>query len=264
MRSIIPGPFGDDEKLWVEYGLGRFTKEQGAARVVFDEPLVVAAANRWLNAESDRSYAYFAGNIGLNKKDGSSNGFENYLVYCLRLIFGGEKERKLKEVFTFHGRIPRWAEKAGAKLVSVYRSSTGPPDIEVVKHTQFSGPSATFGTYTKTPEETLAWLRHGSRTPFCFPCPNMGPDVIFVLELNNKTLVWVALQVKNSEPNGNRPLDKSILEHAVRSVTPKHFFRNKVCWEALIGSSKSNNVFRTGQTSLPSLVKISIRIRETY
>lgn len=240
MRSIFLGPFGDDEKLWVEYGLGRFRKEQGAARVVFDEPLVVAAANRWLNAESDRSYAYFARNIGSNGNKGSSNGFENYIVYCLHLIFGSEKGRKLKQVFTFHDHIPRWAEKKRAKLVSVYLSSTGSLHIDTVTHTQFGGPSATLGTYTETAEETLAWLGHGSRTPFCFPCRNMGPDVIFVLELSNKKLIWVALQVKYSESNGNRSLDKSTLEHAVRSVTPKHFFRDKVCWESLIGSSKSN------------------------
>ncbi|KAK2463842.1 hypothetical protein APHAL10511_004147 [Amanita phalloides] len=55
----------------------------------------------------------------------------------------------------------------------------------------------------------------------------MGPDVIFVLELDNKKLIWVALQVKYSESDGNELLDKRTLEHAVRSVTPKHFFRDK-------------------------------------
>ncbi|KIL61574.1 hypothetical protein M378DRAFT_166683 [Amanita muscaria Koide BX008] len=227
MRSIFPGPFGDDEQLWIEYGLGRLRKEQGAARVVFDEPLVVAAANRWLNAESDRSYAYFARNIGSNENRGSSNGFENYIVYCLHLIFGVEKGRKLKQVFTFHDRIPRWAKKKRAKLVSVYVSSTGSLHVDPVKHAQFNGPSATLGTYTETAEETLAWLGHDSRTPFCFPCCNMGPDVIFVLELTNKKLIWVALQVKYSKSNGNKSLDKSTLEHAVRTVTPQHFFRDK-------------------------------------
>lgn len=242
MRSIFRSALGDDDQLWIEHGLGRLRKEQGALSVAFDEPLVVAAANRWFNAKSDRSYAYFAESIGLHGNGGSTNGFENYTVYCLHLIFGAEKERKLRDVFKFRGREePQWPKKR-AKLVSVYVPSTGShsadePNIEDVKHGQFTGPSAMLGTYTDTAEKTLQWLAHGSRTPFCFPCRNMGPDVIFVLELDNRKRIWVALQVKYSKPNGNKFLDKSKLEHAVKSVTPEHFFRNKVCGETYIVKS---------------------------
>ena len=242
MRSMLRSPLGDDDQLWIEHGVGRLRKEQGAFRVVFDEPLAVAAANRWFNAKSDRSYAYFAQTIGMHDSRGSFNGFENYTVYCLHLIFGAEKERKLRDVFKFHGREePQWAGKR-AKLVSVYVPSTGShsadePNIEDVKHGQFTGPSATLGTHTDTAGETLEWLAHGFRTPFCFPCPNMGPDVIFVLELDDKKRIWVALQVKYSESNGTKLLDKSKLDHAVKTVTPEHFFRDKVCGETYIVKS---------------------------
>ncbi|KAF8325965.1 hypothetical protein F5887DRAFT_900391 [Amanita rubescens] len=53
----------------------------------------------------------------------------------------------------------------------------------------------------------------------------MGPDVIFVLELYNGQLLWVALQAKYSE----NFLDNKTMEDAIRSVTPKKFFRFKVC-----------------------------------
>lgn len=232
MRSLFHGPLGDDDQLWVEHGLGRLKKERGAVRVVFDEPLAVAAANRWFNAESNRSYAYFAHRIGLNDHKGSSNGMENFLVCCLDLIFGAEEQRELRNIFNFHGTVPSWAKKP-AKLVSVHASSTASPpaarrepNIYYVHQTGSIGSSATLGMYAETPEQTLEWLDHRFRTPFCFPCRSMGPDVIFVLELYNGKLLWVALQTKYSENYGF--LDNTTMKDAVRSVTPKKFFRLKV------------------------------------
>jgi hypothetical protein len=233
MRSILLGPLGDDDQLWVEHGLGRLRKEGGTVHVVFDEHLVVAAAHRWFNEKRNRSYAYFAQGIGINDNKGSSNGLENFIVCCLDLIFGAEKQRKLKHIFNFPGTIPSWAKKP-ARLVSVHVSPTGSygespagskPNIYYVHRTGSIGPSATLGMYAKTPEQTLKWLGHGFRQPFCFPCTNMGPDVIFVLELYNGQLLWVTLQAKYSE----NFLDNKTMKDAVRSVTPKKFFRFKVC-----------------------------------
>ncbi|KAF8336739.1 hypothetical protein F5887DRAFT_986297 [Amanita rubescens] len=223
MRSIYLGTLGDNDLLWVENGFARLRKVPDKG-VVFDEPLVVAAANHWFS-EKRYTFPYFRRNIWTNDPKGTTNGFENFITYCLARIFGVEDGQKLKHVFQFHGTEPKWADKR-ASLVSVCVSATGnKPQVNDVRFTEYSGPSPMLGTYAKTQEETLQWLGHHSRTAFCFPCREMRPDIIFVLKLRNGRLLWVVLQAKYC--GQNELLDKSTLDDAIKSVTPEHFFRNK-------------------------------------
>ena len=246
MRSVLPVPLGSDECLYVEYGFARFkhadgpppsssiASRNGVASVAFDEPLVLAAAHRWINNNDMPSYKYFAKNITshCHRSAAPSNGFENFIVYCIDLLFG-IKPRRLKDVFDFHGAVPTWANLR-AELVSLHILPTSfttddTPHIEyaIVKHAQFTGPSATLGANTKTPDSTLQWLAHEMRATVCFPCNAMGPDVLFVLRLANGKVLWVALQAKLSSGR-NGFLDKRLVRSAVRSVTPKNFFLDKV------------------------------------
>ncbi|KAF8737072.1 hypothetical protein AX14_013518 [Amanita brunnescens Koide BX004] len=248
MRSALPVPLGSDECLHVEYGFARFKhvdsppfsgteSENGAVSmsVAFDEPLVLVAAHRWINNNDMPSYKYFAKNITshCHRSAAPSNGFENFIVYCIDLLFG-IKPRRLKDLFDFHGTVPPWANLR-AELVSLYALPTnsssntdGALHIEyaTVKHAQFIGPSATLGTNAKTPDSTLQWLAHEVRAPVCFPSNAMGPDVLFVLRLANGKFLWVALQAKLSSGRSGF-LEKRLVKSAVRSVTPKHFFLDK-------------------------------------
>ena len=246
MRSVLPVPLGSDECLYVEYGFARFkhippssgTGSKNGMSVAFDEPLVLAAAHRWINNNDMPTYKYFAKNISshCHRSAAPSNGFENFIVYCIDLLFA-IKPRRLKDVFDFHGAVPTWANLR-AELVSLYvlpanassfTTDDGTPYVEraIVKHAQFTGPSATLGANTKTPDGTLQWLAHEMRAPVCFPCNAMGPDVLFVLRLANGKVLWVALQAKLSSGR-NGFLDKRLVKSAVRSVTPRNFFLDKV------------------------------------
>lgn len=244
MRSTRPVPLGiHHQRLYVQYGLARFKNVGGdggaesgtkngtvSTCVDLDEPLVLAAAHCWFNDKKrERSYEYLANNIEAHLSATSSNGFENFIVYCIDVIFGMEG-RKLKDVFQFHGDVPSWGNFK-AELVSLYETGTA---IECAKvgHGCFTGPSATLGTNAITAHSTLEWLKHRSRTPFCFPDNNMGPDVLFVLKLQNGKLLWVALQVKLSTIG--RLLDKNAVQDAIRSVTPKNFFLNRACGQFML------------------------------
>ncbi|KAF8635332.1 hypothetical protein AX15_000451 [Amanita polypyramis BW_CC] len=253
MRSILPGPLGSDESLFVEYGFARIKHTEGEPSsrnrsksktipmsAAIDEPLVLLAAHHWIDHHYISSYKYFTRHIRMHcpsSSDGSaapSNGFENFIVHCIDLLFA-IKPRRLKDVFEFYGRVPLWANLQ-AEVVSLYAlpvTSSSPAGktaavIEqgIVKHGRFSGPSATLGTNAKTPAATLEWLAHDLRAPICFPCTAMGPDVMFVLRLADGKLIWVALQAKLSVGR-NGKLDKKLIKSAVRSVTPKYFFLNK-------------------------------------
>lgn len=222
MRSVLPTTLGKDEATYVEYGFARFVDSE-TKTVAVDEPLVLLAATHWINANHRTSYKFFAKQI--NQHDPSSNGFENYVAFCIDMIFSNK--RRINEVFHFSGSAPSWTTHE-AELVALHHTSVDFIEQSTVRNFYFSGPSVTLGTNAKSPEDTSAWLQHDSQAPFCFPHISMGPDLIFVLRLvEDGSLIWVALQAKYSLGR-NGLLSRPFLRRAMRSVTPSFFFLDKV------------------------------------
>ena len=225
MRSVLPRTLGKDEATYVEYGFARFVDAE-TKTVAVDEPLVLLAATRWINTNHRTSYKFFAKQIEV--QDRSSNGFENYIAFCIDMIFSSK--RRLNEVFLFNGSTtPSWYNLE-AELVSLQRTSAFEHIEESsVCHFTSSGSSVNLGidNTTSPPEETSKWLEHHSHSPICFPHLSMGPDLLFILRLSDGSLIWVALQAKYSTGK-NGSLSRNFLRHAMRSVTPCHFFLDKV------------------------------------
>ena len=223
IRSVLPGSLGKDEAIYVEYGFARFV-DADTRTVTVDEPLVLLAARHWINANYRSSYKYFAKQIQFH--DTSSNGFENYVAFCLGLAFS--QRLRLNEVFSFCGSPPAWTNQE-AELVALHLTELGELEAGCVRHDKLFGPSVTLGTNAKTTKETSAWLEHtGSvRAPLCFPHVSMGPDLLFVLRLADGLFIWVALQAKYSLGKSGS-LSRLFLRRAMRSVTPSKFFVEKV------------------------------------
>lgn len=221
MRSVLPVTLGKDEAIYVEYGFARFVDAE-TKTVAVDEPLVLLAATNWINLNHRSSYKFFAKQIHIHDPD--SNGFENYIAYCIDMLFS--HRRRVNEVFLFNGAPPAWSSLE-AELVSLHRIDTNGVEENLVRHCQASGPSVTLGTNAKSPQSTLRWLAHDSHTPICFPHISMGPDLLFVLRLSDKSLIWVAVQAKYSSGKNNL-LSRPYLRRAMRSVTPCMYFIDKV------------------------------------
>ncbi|KAF8970889.1 hypothetical protein BDZ97DRAFT_1694140 [Flammula alnicola] len=220
MRSVLPVTLGKDEATYVEYGFARFVDSE-TKTVAVDEPLVLLAATHWINANHRSSYKFFAKQIHLHDPD--SNGFENYVAYCIDMLFS--HRRRVNEVFLFNGLAPAWSNLE-AELIALHRTDLNTIEENTVRHCNFTGPSVTLGTNAKSPEDTSKWLEHKSQPPICFPHISMGPDLIFVLRLSDRSLVWVALQAKYSLGRNNL-LSRPFLRRAMRSVTPSSFFIDK-------------------------------------
>ncbi|KAG6908568.1 hypothetical protein DXG01_004126 [Tephrocybe rancida] len=220
MRSVLPRSLGQDEKTYVEYGFARFV-DANTHTVAVDEPLVLLAATHWMNANNRSSYKFFADQIRVHDRV-ASNGFENYLAFCLNLAFS--RKQRLDEVFTFSGSPPPWARQ-DAELVSLHRTADG-VEVSPVYNSTVSGPSVTLGVNAETTRETSQWLKHESAIPVCFPHLRMGPDLLFVLRLADGSTIWVALQAKFSLGK-NGMLTRLLLRQAMRSVTPSKFFIDK-------------------------------------
>jgi hypothetical protein len=223
MRSVLPITLGKDEAIYVEYGFARFVDSE-TKTVAVDEPLVLLAATHWINSNHRSNYKFFAKQIHLHDPD--SNGFENYIAYCIDMLFSSR--RRVNEVFLFNGTPPPWSDLE-AELVALHRNDLNVVEENPVRHCQFRGPSVTLGTNAKSPENISKWLTHRSHTPICFPHISMGPDLIFVLKLSDNSLIWVALQAKYTLGR-NYLLSRMDLRRAIRSVTPSAFFIDKVIY----------------------------------
>ena len=221
MRSVLPLTLGKDEATYVEYGFARFVDSETKS-VAVDEPLVLLAATPWINKHHRSRYKHFAEQI--QWQDPHSNGFENYLAFCIDMIFS--HRQKLNEVFTFLGTPPSWSDLE-AELVALYKYNGDVDTVEesTAQHFRFSGPSVTLGTNAKSLEETSHWLNHKTHSPICFPHFAMGPDLIFVLRLSDGSLIWVVLQAKYSTERKTIP--RKLLRASLRSLTPSLFFLDK-------------------------------------
>jgi hypothetical protein len=221
MRSVLRQSLGKDEAMYVEYGFARFVDAE-TNTVTVDEPLILLSATHWINANYRSSYKYFANQIEFH--DSSSNGFENYVAFCLSLAFS--QKPRLNEVFSFCGSPPTWANQE-VELIALHLTELGEVEQGCVRHSDFLGPSVTLGINAKTTQETSAWLEHKTHAPLCFPHVSMGPDLLFVVRLADGSCIWVALQAKYSLGK-NGSLKRGFLRRAMRSVTPSKFFIEKV------------------------------------
>lgn len=229
MRSVLPVSLGKDEATYVEYGFARFVDSE-TKTVAVDEPLVLLAATQWINNHHGTRYKLFAKQIHLH--DPNSNGFENYIAFCIDMMFSSC--RRLSDVFAFVGTPPDWSA-LDAELVALYTTPLDVVEESSVRHYLFSGPSVTLGTNAKSLEETSSWLEHQTRSAICFPQVSMGPDLIFILRLSDGSLIWVVLQAKYSVGK-NGSLSRKFLRQAMRSVTPASFFLGKACYPVLFFS----------------------------
>lgn len=229
MGFTTAGSLGGDRFKYVEYGLA--LNKSDTQSIVIDEPLVFLATTQWMTENHRTIYDFLTQDIGGNHLKEGFNGFENYLAYCLDLIFS--KNRRLDEVFEFHGKVPPWANLE-AQIVALHRPSTQRSRRVEVAATSFSNlktPSVALGFNGDEIPTLMSWLKHAdeTRSPFCFPNRWMGPDILFVLRLldgsSNGSLIWVALQAKNSE---NDQLPNGVVSRAIQSVTPSQYFLARV------------------------------------
>ncbi|KAJ7079823.1 hypothetical protein B0H15DRAFT_891291 [Mycena belliarum] len=232
MRNDIPHVLELNNKEYdaAEYGFARLVPAQGrcytGASVVVDEPLVLLALQQWLR---EKDVAIHEGltlraRLGVEEATGA-NGLREYFAFYLSTVF--DDSTPLSQIFKFH-TVPEWATKP-AKLVSLYRQrgsrENSGGEIESGRVLRGSRPSIALGTGGER-DNVTTWLKHEIETPFLFPDTQLGPDILFVLELGDeaKSRIWVAVQSKYSSHN---LLNKSTLEGALRSITPSRFCLGK-------------------------------------
>ncbi|KAJ7070096.1 hypothetical protein C8F01DRAFT_976075 [Mycena amicta] len=246
MTSMVVGK----SRLMVECGFARFTDDY-LSKVCIFEPLIILAALTRMEMGSNTRPAgssrfsgsgqlllhYTEQSIG-TQKSAESNGYENYVALVLAKALGDFVP--LQEIFSFHTIYrPAWIKRR-ARLVSVHLENASGPDSKPIKRSyevnwpKYRLPSGHLG-HTCNVKATLKWLKHEDplRAAFCFPDSHMGPDIIFKLELDDGTFVWVVVQCKNhakmqQNKSGFPKKTPEVIREAIKTVTPSEFWKNKV------------------------------------
>ncbi|KAJ6487596.1 hypothetical protein C8R45DRAFT_993714, partial [Mycena sanguinolenta] len=212
------------ETEFVQYGFARFlpeTTQNNTEMARIDEPLALLALAHWFNAFDESLHNKLALSVEQNSASGE-NALEKYLAFCFSGLFSDtSRSRRLDEIFTFAKPAPKWARQT-ATLVSLRNnpmSKLGGPEVSRVDW--WSRPSYSLAISQKASSYTLDWLQHKMREPICFPAREMGPDLLFILQLESGKRIWVAVQSKYAS---STQLDAESLRIALRSVTPAKYF----------------------------------------
>ncbi|KAJ7510874.1 hypothetical protein B0H11DRAFT_1034481 [Mycena galericulata] len=209
------------EADFVQMGFARFHQkpgDQGPPSSQLNEPIPLLALGQWLNSGFHESIHHrLTTTIGTHNASGE-NTLENYLGFCLTRLLDGSN--RLDEVFCFPKKASAaWAAQR-AQLVSLHRADSSSP-IQESLVTFASRPSHSIGTHAPTPTAMVEWLKHERDAPICFPPATMGPDVFFIVKLEDGSRIWVAIQSKYCS---EALLNAETLRDSIRSVTPSTYF----------------------------------------
>jgi hypothetical protein len=258
---------------FVQWGFARFIPDttQETARIGrLDEPMALIALAQWLNAgfagQTLHQMLSHKIRVGHHHAFGE-NALENYLAFCFAGLFSDpSRSRRLRDIFTFAKKPPSWANQT-ATLVSLYRdpvtgkieesevnwasrpsyslgtrsfgkrTNTSEPNYASVAHdSDADGPPLAADESKKAVETTFNWLKYADRTPICFPSTIMGPDLLFVLRLEDGHRIWVAVQSKFETSD---LLKASKLTSAVATLTPVNFFKVRRIYVYVLNSTST-------------------------
>ncbi|KAJ7152446.1 hypothetical protein C8R46DRAFT_1302822 [Mycena filopes] len=209
-----------DEAQFVEWGFARFLPSDtpNIASTRMDEPVALLALGQWFNAGFHESiYHRLAINIGCHRAIGE-NTLENYLAFCFAKLFSW-KNHRLDEIFHFPRGAPAWAHQT-AQIVSLHKAKAK-SQLDECFVNLMSRPSYSIGTHAADLPATREWLKHERPAAICFPDTLMGPDLMFILRLQDGSRIWVAVQSKFASQT---LLTAETLRGAIRSVTPKNYY----------------------------------------
>jgi len=211
----LGGPRGD---AMVEFGMSRFRRQ--AAQT--DEPLAILALVTFFEQNKQTLAGYLTRAINTSNPAVRGIAFEAFGAYLLARAFSGPTP--LEKVFEFVGdkKAVKDLEKEVAELVTLEKVDDGFKITPLQIDTNLRS-SHVLGRSSKTPTDTLEWLRNPQGSAFCFPANTVGPDLIFVLRLtNDDKILRVCVQFKHTQT-----LSPQDSKKAIRTTDPSTFLSQK-------------------------------------
>jgi hypothetical protein len=193
----------DGDKL-VEYGIARFSTKN---RVIIDEPLAfIAVIDSFIKSEPKTVQRFLIEAVSMQN---GGTSLAKLGAYLLTLAFGDS--RPLSEVFNFVGDTPLKDE--GAELVAIDQGA-GAVSSDPINIFSEIPPFYRLGFTSSSPKDDLHWMRNPRKHVFCTPSRTLGPDLIFVLKLDDGKHIRVLVHFTTGRGG---------TEDALRSTDPQHF-----------------------------------------
>jgi len=237
-RSITV-PLGTDEEIFIETGFARYkynaTRHAGTTAII-EEPLVLLAAAADMNTNREESlHTFFTDDLGYNSPGTIEhrNFFEEFLATYFLECF--HEPRSLTCVFEFQNPREMLTQCQGT-LVSLFKNdlvgqhpTLEPSRIHFSTNSTVELPGC-LGENAEGHDTVNSWLQHQKHSTILFPSKDMGPDLIFILDITKEKqhidYIWVAVQAKYY--TDAEYMSKGDFADAVGSVTPQRFFMQSV------------------------------------
>jgi hypothetical protein len=231
-----PTLLGTQRQTLVELGIARITGPRGAntvgikrsndLAVAMDEPLAIAACLMFFKGlKGDMGLENFISEaVGSRDPIARGAAFESAIMVTLAKVLDGT--RTLGDICDIHTKtdihVPRWAYEK-VQLVSVLGWEGDVPQVCVSG--LYQGASPILAVRADSPEGVHEWSK-GCGIPFLCPDLHMGPDIWAMVQINSN-FFWLALQ---SKCLALLHLPSRCVKKAVKVVTPKKFYLDKVCF----------------------------------
>jgi hypothetical protein len=236
---------GTAERFWVEYGFARFGTTSSAADVlqdssntvnvdadgakyddaappVFDEPLIIFAADHFLSQTSFGLDHVVLKRLG--EAPGRGTHFEETIAVYFSKAFGPDV--RLCDVFDFGDSIPQWATIQGVDLVALSGGL-----YHVVDRFRGDGCSMALCSALSNGQEVVDWFKNPSST-MCFPDKLFGPDLVFFIRVRQRPRATKSSKILciivQARYQSDLCVALSAEEDAVSTLIPSEFYIHKV------------------------------------
>ncbi|KAL1671344.1 hypothetical protein EV122DRAFT_295535 [Schizophyllum commune] len=216
-RVFIDSPalhhYGVEYVRLVTEAFGRFV-DHDASRVAIDEPLMLTSCALWYKNANinffDLDYLR-----RLPQRMGHISELRHLrLAFVLARRF--EQKPPLRQLFTFQGALPSWANARSTTLLLQHRTARGTISARIYSYKKELARSASsLTTVACTDADIDRWLDHVDSSPFCILRLSEEGALLFALKLPGDKNVWVALDGRQGEP-----LTADGVKHALARLDP--------------------------------------------
>jgi hypothetical protein len=203
---------GPDNDTLVELGFLRLRDDsKGKA----DEPLALLAVMDYFSKSAWTMEQFLREAITTPEPSARGFAFEYFVTNAIMCAFSEPKA--LSDIFTFRG-VPNILWDEPAQLVAASKVD-GTFQFHTVNISSDRRPIYRFGYHSSTEKDTLSWLQNPDSTAVCFPSKKDGPDAIFLLMLQDGTILRLLVSFKHTQ----KKLTHGPTHGAFRSTDPQMF-----------------------------------------
>ncbi|KAL1702604.1 hypothetical protein EV121DRAFT_281723 [Schizophyllum commune] len=190
--------YGVEYVQLVTEAFGRFV-DHDASRLAIDEPFMLVSCALWYKNANinflDLDYLRM-----LPQRLGHVSELRLLrLAFVLARRF--EQKPPLRQLFTFQGALPSWANARSTNILLQHRTARGAISARIYSYKkELAGSTSSLTTVACTDADIDRWLDHVDSSPFCILRLSEEGALLLALKLPGDKNVWVALDGRQGEP----------------------------------------------------------------